>query len=97
MPSTLSSGSSYNTQNKFSQHVLSRTWGSGFSLGLMAKDVRTALELAAATGMGTPFELGEHWERLWNEAEQALGGGADHTELARIIEEAAGTQLGAGT
>jgi len=33
---------------------------------------------------------------VWNEAQQLLGGGADHTELVRIIEEATGTRLCAG-
>jgi len=89
----VSSGGSYNTQNKFSQQVLSRKWGSGFSLGLMAKDVRTALELAELTD--TPFRLGRHCRELWNEAEQELGAAADHTEMTRIIEEAAGVQLSA--
>ena len=87
-----SSGMNNSTQNKFSQQVLSRAFGSGFSIGLMAKDVRTALDLAHATG--TPFPLGEHCEAVWTEAEKTLGAGADHTEIVRTLEQATGTQLG---
>src|SRR5690606_3310055 len=41
-----STGKNNSTEHKFAQFILSRTFGSGFSLGLMAKDLRTALELA---------------------------------------------------
>jgi 3-hydroxyisobutyrate dehydrogenase len=51
----------------------------------MAKDLRTALETAHATG--TPTPLGEACVALWNDAEAALGGSADHTEIARYLEE----------
>lgn len=87
-----SSGMNNSTQNKFAQHVLSRTFGSGFSLALMAKDLRTALDLAHQTG--TPFVTGERCVEVWNEAEKALGGTADHTEIVRTLEQATGTQLG---
>ena len=56
----------------------------GFSLGLMAKDLRTALATAEATH--TPTPLGAACVALWNEAEQALGGAVDHTEIARYLE-----------
>lgn len=86
-----SSGMSYNTKGKFRQHVLSRTWGSGFGLAHMAKDVRIAARLAAETG--TPFRLGERCEALWNEAAERYGADADHTELIRLLEEATGSRL----
>jgi 3-hydroxyisobutyrate dehydrogenase len=86
-----SSGMSYNTQGKFAQHVLPRTWGSGFGLELMAKDVRIALALGAATG--TPFPLGERCAELWAQAAAALGEGRDHTEYVRMLEAATGSRL----
>jgi len=86
-----SSGMSYNTRGKFRQHVLSRTWGSGFGLGLMAKDVRIALELGRDTG--TPFRLGERLSALWDEAAESLEDSADHTEFIRLLEQATGTRL----
>lgn len=86
-----SSGMSYNTKGKFRQHVLPRTWGSGFGLAHMAKDVRIAARLAKETG--TPFRLGERCEALWNEAAERYGADADHTELIRLLEEATGSRL----
>ena len=66
-----SSGMNNSTQNKFKQFILSRTWGAGFMMGLMAKDLRTALEVTAATGTADP--LAEHCVAIWNEAERKLG------------------------
>jgi len=86
-----SSGKNNSTENKFAQFMLSGTFGSGFSLGLMAKDLRTALELAGQTG--APMPLGEHCVPLWNEAEKALGGNADHTEILRVLERVTGVEI----
>jgi len=79
-----SSGMNNSTQNKFKQFILSRTWGAGFMMGLMAKDLRTALEVTAATGTADP--LAQHCVAIWNEAERTLGSSADHTEIFRFIE-----------
>jgi 3-hydroxyisobutyrate dehydrogenase len=86
-----SSGMSYNTKGKFRQHVLPRTWGSGFGLAHMAKDVRIAARLARDTG--TPFALGERCAELWDQAALRYAPDADHTELIRLLEEATGSQL----
>jgi 3-hydroxyisobutyrate dehydrogenase len=80
-----STGRNNATENKLAQFVLSRRFASGFNLGLMAKDLRTALDTARATG--TPTPLGEACVALWSDAEAALGGAADHTEIARYLEE----------
>lgn len=87
-----STGKNNSTENKFAQFILSRTFGSGFSLGLMAKDLRTALDLAHA--VEAPMPLGEHCVPLWNEAERSFGGDADHTEIVRLIERLTGKELG---
>jgi 3-hydroxyisobutyrate dehydrogenase len=79
-----STGRNNATENKFKQFILSGKYAAGFSLGLMAKDLRTALETAEATA--TPVPLGASCVELWNRAETALGGGADHTEIARYLE-----------
>jgi 3-hydroxyisobutyrate dehydrogenase len=79
-----SSGMNNSTQNKFKQFILSKTWGAGFMMGLMAKDLRTALEVTAATG--TPDPLAKHCVEIWNDAERKLGGACDHTEIYRYIE-----------
>ena len=86
-----STGKNNSTENKFAQFVFSRSFGSGFSLGLMAKDLRTALELAAQ--VKAPMPLGEHCVPLWNDAENALGANADHTEIVRMLEKITGIEL----
>ncbi len=79
-----SSGMNNSTQNKFKQFILSRTWGAGFMMGLMAKDLRTALEVTAATATADP--LARHCVDIWNDAERKLGGTVDHTEIFRYLE-----------
>ena len=86
-----STGKNNSTENKFAQFVFSRSFGSGFSLGLMAKDLRTALDLAAE--VGAPMPLGEHCVPYWNDAEAALGTNSDHTEIVRMLEKITGREL----
>jgi 3-hydroxyisobutyrate dehydrogenase len=59
--------------------VVPNTFDSGFSAGLMRKDVRLALELAAECGIGLPLsaEVG----RIWREAE-SIPDTADFTRMA---------------
>jgi 3-hydroxyisobutyrate dehydrogenase len=80
-----STGRNNSTENKFKQQILSRSFSSGFSLGLMAKDLRVAAELAEATGQSTP--LTRVCAELWNEAERKLGGSQDHTAVIKFLEE----------
>ena len=86
-----STGKNNSTEHKFAQFILSRTFGSGFSVGLMAKDLRTALELAQQ--VEAPMPLGSHCIPVWNEAESSLGANADHTEIVRVLERITGTEL----
>jgi 3-hydroxyisobutyrate dehydrogenase len=79
-----STGRNNATENKLKQFILSRRYSAGFGLGLMAKDLRTALETAEATA--TPTPLAAACIALWNAAEARLGGAADHTEIARYLE-----------
>ena len=76
-----SSGRNNTTENKLKQFILSKTFASGFSVALMAKDVRTADELGAAIGVATP--LAEACAVLWGESAAQLGPTADHTEYGR--------------
>ena len=80
------------TERKFRPFVFSRSFASGFSLDLMVKDLGTAIDLAAATG--TPARLGAACRDLWASAQAELDAGADHTEVVRWLERAAGTTLG---
>ena len=87
-----STGMNNSTLNKFHQFILSRAFDSGFSLDLMVKDLRTALEVARSTG--SPAPLAEACLEAWTEAQGALGPGMDHTAVARHWETLAGTELG---
>ena len=81
-----STGRNNSTEVKLKQFVISETFGSGFSIGLMAKDIRTADELAAK--MGVPAPLADSTAALWDDAARALGKDADHTAVGRHIAAA---------
>jgi 3-hydroxyisobutyrate dehydrogenase len=87
-----STGMNNSTLNKFHRFILSRTFDSGFSLDLMVKDLKTALEVARATG--SPAPLAEACVEAWTEAQAALGPGLDHTAVVRYWENLVGTELG---
>lgn len=80
----VSTGRSNSTEHKYPTFVLPRTFNSGFAIGLMAKDLRLALELAQS--VGTPSTLLEDITNLWSRAEQQLGFKADNTEIVRYLE-----------
>ncbi len=79
-----STGRNNATENKLKQFILPKRYAAGFTMGLMAKDLRTALETAQATA--TPTPLAAACIALWNDAEVKLGPAADHTEIARYLE-----------
>jgi 3-hydroxyisobutyrate dehydrogenase len=87
-----STGMNNSTLNKFHQFILSRAFNSGFSLGLMVKDLKTAVEIAHATGSPAPFAAA--CLEAWSEAQASVGPGADHTAVVRYWEKLAGTELG---
>jgi 3-hydroxyisobutyrate dehydrogenase len=87
-----STGMNNSTLNKFHRYILSRAFDSGFSLDLMVKDLKTALEVAHSSG--TPAPLAEACVAAWSEAQAALGPGLDHTAVVRYWEQLAGTELG---
>lgn len=60
--------------------ILPGSFDSGFSAGLMRKDLRLALELAQATGSELP--LSAHVGRLWVEARDRIADGDDFTRMA---------------
>lgn len=80
-----SSGMNNTTKNKCKQYMLSGAYNAGFSAGLMAKDVRTALEIAEAMKTSTAF--GKPTAEVWNAMEQKLGFIADHTEMHRFLSK----------
>lgn len=78
-----STGRNNSTENKIKQFVIPEKYTSGFSLSLMAKDIRTAQELAEQIGVTAP--LAEEVSDLWDRALGALGPSADHTEIGRYL------------
>ena len=80
-----SSGMNNTTKNKCKQYMLSGAYNAGFSAGLMAKDVRTALEIAEAMKTSTAFA--KPTAEVWNVMEQKLGFIADHTEMHRFLSK----------
>ena len=85
-----SSGKSGSTENKWPNFIRPGTFNSGFSLGLMLKDMRIATALAESTG--TTNRLATAAVELWSEAAADLGPTADHTEIARWIDQQAVAQ-----
>jgi 3-hydroxyisobutyrate dehydrogenase len=80
-----SSGRSGSTENKWPNFILPGTFDSGFALRLMLKDMRIAADLARQVGL--PSALGEAAIEHWARADQRLGPGADHTEVARCVAD----------
>jgi len=80
-----STGRNNSTENKFAQFILNGKFNSGFALGLMAKDLSLAMEVAEACHV--PAELGHATLALWKKAENSVGAKADHTEIARYVNE----------
>lgn len=78
-----STGRNNSTELKMKPFVLSGTFASAFSMALMAKDVRTAADLARE--LGVEAHGAQDAAALWAEASQALGKGADHTEIYRFL------------
>jgi 3-hydroxyisobutyrate dehydrogenase len=78
-----STGRNSTTERKIPQQVLTGAFASGFKLALMAKDVGIAAGLARDLGVEAPYL--KTTLRLWKEAQAALPGAADHTEIFRFL------------
>ena len=87
-----SSGRNTASADKFPKHVLPRTFGAGFRLELMDKDVQ--LCLAEARRQGVPMALGSAVGELWARAAASAAAGADCTEIVRMLEQDAGVVVG---
>jgi 3-hydroxyisobutyrate dehydrogenase len=86
-----STGVNNSTQKKFKQYVLSREFNAGFGLDLMVKDLTIALDLARETV--TPTPVAALCREMWAAAATSLGKGLDHTAVARLSEQLAGSEL----
>lgn len=79
-----SSGRSNTSENKAKQFMLSGTFGSGFALQLMNKDLKIAHALAQSVGY--PMTLGDTVTAVWGEAAQRSTPATDHTEMYRLLD-----------
>jgi 3-hydroxyisobutyrate dehydrogenase len=79
-----SSGKSNSTEVKGRQQVVSRAFAAGFTASLMAKDLRTAGDVARHLKLKIPNL--QQAVAYWNDADGKLGKGADHTEIFRYAE-----------
>jgi 3-hydroxyisobutyrate dehydrogenase len=72
----------------FPRWILPGTFDSGFSAGLMRKDVRLALDLATETGSDLPLSV--HVGQIWDSTRASIPDTADFTRMAdyRNKEEA---------
>jgi 3-hydroxyisobutyrate dehydrogenase len=73
-----STGRSFNTEVVLKDDVITGRYGTGFALGLLAKDVGIAAGLAEAVGVDAP--ACQLVRDRWAEAAAALGFAADHSE-----------------
>ena len=64
--------------------MLTRRFGSGVSLGMIHRNIATAAKLAETMSVAAPML--EATRAAWQDAEAALGSGADHTAIIRWLE-----------
>ncbi len=89
-----SSGRSFASERLIPERVVTRAFPRTFALGLLAKDVGLAAGVLDDGPVDGP--LLHLVERLTAGAAEELGGDADHVELVRAVERAAGVEIGRG-
>jgi 3-hydroxyisobutyrate dehydrogenase len=82
-----SSGRSGSTENKWPNYVLTEKYDAGFGIRLMVKDIRLALAIEHATGV--PSAASEAVVATWEAALTELPPDADHTAIARWLDQRA--------
>ena len=87
----VSTGRSFHSDMSFPDHVLTRRFASGFTLGLLAKDVGIAADLAAGLQAETP--LIELVKALWAEGRDEVGATEDNSAIVRRWERINGVTL----
>ncbi len=84
-------GRQHPLEKKVIPQVLTRKFGTGMALGLIAKDVKIAVDLAHSIGASAP--LGERVQEIWADAAVKVGAQADQSEIVRLWERASGVTL----
>ncbi len=85
------SGRSTASESKFPKSILPRTFDFGFTTGLMYKDVKLCLEEAGAANV--PMPVGQAVRGQWQRTFDEFGGDKDFTNIARMVERAAGVEI----
>jgi 3-hydroxyisobutyrate dehydrogenase len=80
-----STGRNNSTEVKLKPFVIPKNYTSGFSMALMAKDLRTADDLARQIDVPAPFS--HACSALWARALDALGSEADHTAIDAFVAD----------
>jgi 3-hydroxyisobutyrate dehydrogenase len=80
-----STGRNFATANTLKQEVISRAFGTQFVLGLLAKDVKIAADLAEDIHVNAP--LARASRDLILRAREAVGADADHTAAVKYWEQ----------
>jgi len=86
-----SSGRSWVTQQRMPEHVLTRGFDYGFSLGLLSKDVDTCMEMLQETSVAAPSL--KVTREVIQVAKNILGEESDHLEIVKIIEDWSGEKI----
>jgi 3-hydroxyisobutyrate dehydrogenase len=80
----VSTGRSFHSDMTFPDHVLTRRFASGFTLGLLAKDVGIAGDLSGALGVKTP--LIDLVRQMWADGRDEIGAGEDNSAIVKRWE-----------
>jgi 3-hydroxyisobutyrate dehydrogenase len=80
-----SSGKNWSTELKWPRYILPAAYNSGFSMQFMVKDITIALGLAEAAGIPAPGSRAV--VQTWSVATHEMPPGADHTEIARWLQQ----------
>ena len=86
-----SSGRSWVTQQRMPEHVLTRGFDYGFSLGLLSKNVDTCMEMLQETSVAAPSL--KVTREVIQVAKNILGEDSDHLEIVKIIEDWSGEKI----
>ena len=87
-----SSGRNSATQDKFPRCVINRRFDFGFANALSFKDVRLCVDEAEA--LGVPMIMGAAVRQMLAITQNVCGPDADVTDMARVVENWAGCQIG---
>jgi 3-hydroxyisobutyrate dehydrogenase len=81
----VSTGRNFMSEVVMQEHVVNGKFATGFALGLLAKDVGIAADLASDIGCDAP--LMKFISKRWAEARDAMGGECDNSEAARLWDK----------